>query len=98
MVSTLLTKSVIVALSAQIALSIINSLFVLGSSDSSMLVLIAFFGLFQRVPSVLFFFIVMQTLSVGMDVVRLVLWSPYILNNLMLVGGARKRRGRKKTF
>ncbi len=84
MVSALLTKAVLAALSAQTALCIINSLFVLGSADS-MLVLIAFFGLLQRIPSVLLFFIFMQTLSVAMDVVRLVLWSPYILNNLMLV-------------
>ena len=86
MVSSLLTRYVIVAFVAQIALSIINSLFVLSSNDA-FLVLVGFFGLVQRVPSVLLFFVAAQSLSLAMDVVRLVLWSDYILNSVMLVPG-----------
>ncbi len=86
MVSALLTKYLIVAFAAQITLSVINSLFILSSNDA-MVVLIGFFGLLQRIPSVLLFFVAMQTLSIAMDVVRLVLWSPYILNDVMLIPG-----------
>jgi hypothetical protein len=86
MVSALLTKYLIVAFAAQITLAVINSLFILSSNDA-MVVLIGFFGLLQRIPSVLLFFVVMQVLSIAMDVVRLVLWSPFILNDVMLVPG-----------
>lgn len=83
MVSALLVKCLVVALAAQVVLSIINSLFVL--SGDAVVVLIGFHGLIHRTPSVLLFFVVVQVLSVAMDIVRLTLWSPYILQNVMLV-------------
>lgn len=84
MVSQLLTKYISFALCAQISLSIVNCLFVLNSGDA-VLPVIAFYGIFQRLPLVLMFFAMMEALSIAMDVVRLVLWSRFILNEILQV-------------
>ena len=86
-VSALLTKYVLVALAAQVALSVINSLFILTGGGDVALALLGFFGIFQRLPTLLIFFATMELLSISMDIVRLVLWSPYILNNVLQVPG-----------
>lgn len=85
--SELLTKYVVVALAAQAALSIINSLFILNSGADMALALVGFFGIFQRLPSMLLVFASLELLSISMDIIRLVLWSPYILNNVLQVPG-----------
>lgn len=84
MVSALQQKYLLVTLSAQVMLSIINTLFIL-SDLGVVLALLGFWGLVQGSVPVLLFFAVSQSLSIAMDVVRLVLWGPFILSNILQV-------------